>query len=474
MGSSSQVIPPPPPGFQLDPGSGGIPPPPPGFALDNPSQLNSQLNSVPGMAKLGGVPPAAGQPPSSSASRALTGQSEPDNFITSPNGLIRTGARKIVDAAGNLAAGHKAEAVKNAIEGTGEALAPVGLGAIAPMIATEGLGATAGAIAGGAASGVAAREGGEFLSRIAGADPDTSDAIGDIASLPAAVLGSRLGSYLTDPAILSDPGVQEAIKGLVPSKIRNIFNAVHAAKQASAVADQPQSWITPARDAMSPQNAPDTLTPPTRVTPARALPPGAFVPPSPPDTSGVTVTTGEPLSYPGPRQLTAPQPGPTQNLRPPLRLGPGPVVTPSPADATNVKVTTGEPLSYPGPRQLAAPKSSAQALGQAVINQTMPVAEDTGGSMPNPSGSPVPASSNVPARSVPWPARYDSHASPANAYAIDQKLAQAAQQSGIKSRSDLTLEKVNALRKEVNPKSRPLLPKDTSRINDLWQTIQGQ
>jgi hypothetical protein len=92
---------------------------------------------------------------------------------------------------------------------------------------------------------------------------------------------------------------------------------------------------------------------------SRQLGPSVTNLPGTADTSRMTVTTGEPLSYPGLRQLAAPPPVPAQGLRPPLRLGAGPqvkepIITPPPADTSRMTVTTGEPLSYPGPRQLGS------------------------------------------------------------------------------------------------------------------------
>lgn len=121
-----------------------------------------------------------------------------------------------------------------------------------------------------------------------------------------------------------------------------------------------------------PLPAPNAASP---VAVGRQLPPSSFssnaerqMPGNVPNP--VRVTTGVPLQVPPSRQL-APAEGPNVG---PLQRGvitqvsPPPILTPPPPDASAATITTGEPLSYSGPRQLVAPKSIAKALGQAIAN----------------------------------------------------------------------------------------------------------
>jgi hypothetical protein len=306
---------------------------------------------VPGMEKLSPnsqPPPAGARPPAPAGMR-----DQPDNFFTSPNGLIRTGARQLGEVLPNLAAGRKAEAISNTLEGGGKMLAPVGIGAglVNPVAA---LGSMAGGLAG--------SEGGKAIARHFQASPETERAIGDVSAIPGGMIGGGIGKMLqpklsTIRALATDPTVQDAAIGAIPGIGRGLLK-VRNAIRTSAANSQPEEepgFIAPSREAVNPVNEPEPLVVPPRVTPQRALPPGGIVPSPPADNTSVRVTTGEPLSYPGPRQLTAPQPGPTQNLRPPARLGPGPIIGGPAAEANPVTITRGEPLSYPGPRLLPPP-----------------------------------------------------------------------------------------------------------------------
>jgi len=126
--------------------------------------------------------------------------------------------------------------------------------------------------------------------------------------------------------------------------------------------------------APSPINAPPPNTPgiysrPTSVEDAmdklqqvnpNQLPAGAVRMPPVADTSGGKVTTGEPLSYGGPRQLTSSSAPWAVNTKKPLALPAGSsgkypirtLITPAPADTSGGTVTTGPPLTAPLKRQL--------------------------------------------------------------------------------------------------------------------------
>lgn len=144
---------------------------------------------TPGMEKLGGQPPAAGSPPTPPG--ALGAKPTPDNFWTSPNGFIRTGARQLGSAALDLAGGRKAEAVSDALEGAGRMITPAALpfAAAAPVAAL-----------GAAGAGYLGQKLGEYGARKFGASPETERMIGDVASIPASVAGGAGGGLLSKAA----------------------------------------------------------------------------------------------------------------------------------------------------------------------------------------------------------------------------------------------------------------------------------
>jgi hypothetical protein len=75
-----------------------------------------------------------------------------DNFVTSPHGLIRTGARQIVHGARELfSPGNRAQGASDVIRGAGRMALPTAIPAMAANPVTAALGLGTGAVAGGAA-----------------------------------------------------------------------------------------------------------------------------------------------------------------------------------------------------------------------------------------------------------------------------------------------------------------------------------
>jgi hypothetical protein len=226
---------------------------------------------VPGMEKLGGPPPPIPNTTGSGSKGALgRGVPMPDAlktddeagnpFWTSPRGLIRSGLRQAASAIPSLAAGHKAEAVSNAVEGAGEAMAPAAIGAtvINPVAA---LGAAAG--------GTGASLLGRSIANHFKASPETQRAVGDVASIPGAMLGGRVGyamqpSLGTMKAMATNPDVHDAMIQMIPrgDKILKFKSALQDARtSANAPATVPPQPTNPAPATPTPTQQPVTPTP---------------------------------------------------------------------------------------------------------------------------------------------------------------------------------------------------------------------
>lgn len=109
-------------------------------------------------------------------------------FVTSPNGLIRTGARQIGQGGKELVTpGQRQNGVSDLIEGGGRMLTPAALpfAAAAPIAA----GAAAGA-------GYLGQKAGELVTRKLGGSPETERMVGDITSLPAGAVGGKAGGLV--------------------------------------------------------------------------------------------------------------------------------------------------------------------------------------------------------------------------------------------------------------------------------------
>src|SRR5258708_29180583 len=166
-----------PPGAQLV--DEGAPKLPPGARL---------LSSVPGMEKLGGVPPAAGTRPQIEELKPDAEQSNP--FLTSPNGLIRGGLRRAVhgvEAAAEPGWNAKFRGGSEIMRGLGTAALPAAIPAAiaSPLPAAVGLGLGTGAQ-------LAVEHGLPHL----GASPEASAFAGDVAGIPAGGGGARLARGL--------------------------------------------------------------------------------------------------------------------------------------------------------------------------------------------------------------------------------------------------------------------------------------
>lgn len=137
--------------------------------------------TVPGTEKLGGAPPAIAKPPQPAGLNQ-----EPDNFITSPNGLIRTGLSQAaggVEHMAQLGKQAKYEGASDVIRGIGRAALPAAIpAAVAAPVAALGA----------AAGGYAGEKLGRAGARLINATPEGEQLAGDVAALPAGIIGSRM------------------------------------------------------------------------------------------------------------------------------------------------------------------------------------------------------------------------------------------------------------------------------------------
>lgn len=291
-------------------------------------------------------------------------------FITSPHGLLRTGASQIGQGLKELfTSGQRERGAADAIEGAGRFAAPFALpfAVEAPIAA---LAATGGGLVG--------QKLGESAAEHFGAKPETTRLIGDLAALPGALVGAKGAKYApeigaaargaangawrgaTAPVSLRSPG--RIAGGLIGHHFGGWTGALAGEELLPRVAPTLAGAYNGARQGLVDLNGARTVHSGLVNPGFRRLGPSESNMPGIPDTSGVRVTTGDPLSYPGPRQIAAPLPGPTQNLRPPARLGAGPIIAGPVPDTSGVRITTGDPLSYAGPRLLNAPGESPAGL----------------------------------------------------------------------------------------------------------------
>lgn len=145
--------------------------------------------SVPGMEKLGGTPPPAGQytPP---APQEHTPFAEVDLPGAPGMKYAAESGNQIARGVEALAGGRNARGASQIIRGTGKAIAPGLIGALpaAPVSTLAGL-----------AAGGGAQYGTEKGLNALGIDPDTAALSGDIAGITAGGLGSRIGRPTTPP-----------------------------------------------------------------------------------------------------------------------------------------------------------------------------------------------------------------------------------------------------------------------------------
>jgi hypothetical protein len=205
--------------------------------LDEVSQI-AKPPGVPG-AKQTGLPPA-GAPPSLGASGKDTPAAmkpTPDNFMTSPNGLIRSGVRQAVGGVEHMAQPGRAAKFaggSDVIRGLTSAATPA---AIPFMVAAPV--ASLGALAGGAVAGT----GTEAAMSHFGASPEASRFGGDLAAIPGAAMGgsgasslfrrgagalaeNAVGIRAPDRAFGATPGkaILEETKGFNPATIADSAN----------------------------------------------------------------------------------------------------------------------------------------------------------------------------------------------------------------------------------------------------------
>lgn len=197
--------------------------------------------------------------------------------------------------------------VADTIEGLQTGIAPA---AIIPSVMNPA------AAAGAAGLGIMGKGIGQFGSELAGASPDTSRAIGDVAGLA----GGYLGSTPTAQKVIGNPGVWESVGNMIPflnagSKIRAVGSSISNALNPSTPETPIQkNWTVPLP---SPKAAPQAPATPKPWTVPMPSPKPVPEPPTPPQPKAWTV----PLPKPGPGAME-PRPGP------PIRWGPPSGTTP--------------------------------------------------------------------------------------------------------------------------------------------------
>lgn len=170
------------------------------------------------------------QPPISPVKPELPGEGQPDSFLSSPNGLIRSGLRQAgrgMQAIAQPDANSKMRGASQVMRGLGSAATPamLPLAVANPMAAVSGLGmGTVGGMAG------------QGITEAAGGSPEAQDLAGDFGALLAGKAGVMIpGSNLYGLAgkipasrigkTLSNPNVLEAAGNLLPfkpgTKVRN-------------------------------------------------------------------------------------------------------------------------------------------------------------------------------------------------------------------------------------------------------------
>ena len=135
----------------------------------------------------GGQPPGIAKPIPSGL------QDQPDNFWTSPNGLIRSGARKAIGGVEHMAEPGKEAKYSGAsdlIRGVGRALTPAAIGAAMPAMATAPIPTIVSAVLGSAGA-IGGGLVGKYGAKAIGASPEGERLSGDVGGL----IGGGAGAY---------------------------------------------------------------------------------------------------------------------------------------------------------------------------------------------------------------------------------------------------------------------------------------
>lgn len=145
-------------------------------------------------------------------------------FITSPHGLIREGARQIGLGAKELfTPGQRMRGATDVIRGTGSALAPVAMGAAIPALVTAPAAAAGGIALGGIGAGLG-QAGGRRAVKALGGSEEAQDFGGELGGLGGGVLAGGAGAKLAPKLIDMIPSADRAGKTFqyVMSKAKDV------------------------------------------------------------------------------------------------------------------------------------------------------------------------------------------------------------------------------------------------------------
>ena len=243
--------------------------------------------AVPGAEKTGLPPIASPQLGAGGKNTPAALKPTPDNFFTSPNGLIRTGLNQAVEGAEHLAQPGRAAKFSGGsdiIHGLGRAALPAAIPAMAaaPLASATALGA-----------GYLGDAAGRGIARLSGAGPEAEQFAGDVAALPSGMLGGKVGglaSKLAPPLAKSalgirgtteaygaDPGkaILEDTRGVRPGSIAKSANLklsnLNNQLEGKIAASKNTGSIEPARNLLRGKIS-DAQSANSELTPARLSP----------------------------------------------------------------------------------------------------------------------------------------------------------------------------------------------------------
>lgn len=144
------------------------------------------------------------------ASTAEPGNHGLSEFLTSPHGFIREGARQIGQGAKELfTPGQRMRGATDVIRGAGSTLAPVAIGAAIPALASAPA-ATLGGAALGAGGAMLGSAGGSKLVKGLGGGQEAQDLGGEVGGMAGGILGGGAGAKLMPKAVSMIPSTARA------------------------------------------------------------------------------------------------------------------------------------------------------------------------------------------------------------------------------------------------------------------------
>jgi hypothetical protein len=196
----------------------------------------------------------------------------PDNFWTSPHGLIRTGLRGLVHGARELMTpGARTEGAADVLEGAGRVIAPAAIGATLPALITNPLTTGAGLVGGGLI-GKGAQKGAEAVTEHFGGSPSAVRLAGDVAPLVTGPLLSKAAGRLIQapakPLVKSALGLQGKSETFGADPARAVLEETSSMRP-SGIAREGQQRITDLTNQLDTAAAKSTATP--SLTPARDI-----------------------------------------------------------------------------------------------------------------------------------------------------------------------------------------------------------